>query len=99
LGSTNADVILLPHGNCYTSAMPTTVMENKSRKSLLGTYLQACHHDLTKILGAGSLQIIQFLNTPLSKYEHKRTFMKANSSRVKNRNLFLSIKMALFVKI
>jgi hypothetical protein len=78
--------------------MPTTVMENKSRKSLLGTCLHVCYPDLTKIWELDSFQIVQFLNTPLSKYEHNQLFLKANGSGIKNRNFFFNIKKALFTK-
>jgi hypothetical protein len=35
----------------------------------------------------------------LSKYEHNWSFLEATGSAAKNRNLFLSIKKALFTKI
>jgi hypothetical protein len=78
--------------------MSTTVMENKSQKSLLDARLRGYRSDLTKIVGLDGLQILQILNTALSTCEHNRAFLKANGSPTKNINLFFSTKKALFTK-
>jgi len=79
--------------------MPTTTIENKSQKSLLDARLRGCRHDLTNILALDPLQIVQFLNTPLSKYEHNRPFLRAYGAPAKNTNLLFKIKKALFTNI
>jgi len=94
-----ANAISLLHGNCYISVMSTTILEHKTQKSLLGTRLRGCPHDLTKILGLDSLQVSQILNTTLSIYEHNRPFSKASGRQVGNTNLVSSINKALFTKI
>jgi hypothetical protein len=79
--------------------MPTNVMENKSQKSPLDACLRGCRHELTRIMGLDSLQILQILNTALSTFEHNWVLQIADSSQGKNTNLFFSTKKALFTKI